>query len=292
MQRSRQPAGSGELSDDAAPSLAGAVRVAIAAAFATFLLAIGVRSDPPDPANVPIISADGRLFYLLTLGAAALIGFFAQRAERAREDAAMRRSRYIGESIVPAMATAWILPALIVGGAALLAARHPRWEEIAAAVLLAGTGVFASLVVRENLQPQEGGGVHPARIAHIALTLVVAFLLLSLLFLFRMRTVYAAPVIFVVAALLLIQVHDGIDTFPIRKMAYALVGALVLAEVTWALNYWPPTGWYAGAILTSIFLGMTLVTGARMVGALDRPRAAQYAGLSTALFLVFTWLSW
>jgi hypothetical protein len=277
--------------DDLAPSPAAAARVAVVGAVATLLLGVAVRSDPPDPANVPLLSADGRLFYLLTLGAAILVAVLAQRAERVREELAARRSRYVGRSIVPAMATAWILPALTVAGAILLAARHTQWQETAAAVLLAGTGVFASLVVRENLSPEEGHAISAARVAHVVLSLSVAFLLLSLLFMFRMRTLFAGPAIFIVGLLLLVQVHDGIDTYPVRKIASGLLGALLLAEVTWGLNYWPPVGWYAGAILTSVFLGVTLATGARMAGTLDRARALQIAALSGALVGLFTWLS-
>jgi hypothetical protein len=272
------------------PSPAGAARVAIVAAFVTLLMGVAVRSDPPDPTNVPVISADARLFYILTIGAAVFVGVISQRAERIREALAARRSRYLGDSVVPAMATAWILPSLIVVGSLLLVARHNRWQEIAAAVLLAGTGVFASLIVRESLSAASPRGPGIARIAQVALTIWVAFLVMALLFQFRMRTLYSAPLIFVTSMLLLVQIHDGIDTYPIRRIAYGLLGALLLAEATWALNYWPPAGWYAGAILATIFLGIALFTGARMTGELTRNRSVQYALLTGFLFVAFAYL--
>ncbi|HUG15156.1 MAG TPA: hypothetical protein VMM78_09070 [Thermomicrobiales bacterium] len=256
------------------------------------LLGIGVRGNPPDPVNVPILSSDGRLFYLLALGAVALIAVLAQRAERAREALAASRSRFVGQSIVPAPATAWILPALTVLGAALLVARHHRPIEIAAATLLAATGVFASLTVRENLPVYVDGRVNPARVAHVVLTIAIAFVVLTLVFMFRMRTLVSGPAIMIVSLLLLIQVHDGVDTWPVRKLAFGALGAVALAEITWALNYWPPVGWYAGAILTVTFTGIALVSGAQMTGTLNRERALLFASATAGLLLACTVLSW
>jgi hypothetical protein len=277
---------------DGQPASTGIIRVTVVAGLATMLLGIAIRSNPPDPVNVPILSSDGRLFYLLSIGAAALVAVMAQRAERVREAIAASRSRYVGKSIVPAPATAWILPALAVIGAVLLIARHHRWQEIAAATLLAASGVFASLTVRENLNDQLGNTVSPARVAHVVLTIAVAFMVITLLFMFRMRTMLSGPAIMLVALLLFLQVHDGIDTWPIRKLAYAVLGALALAQFTWALNYWPPIGWYAGAILTAVFAGMTFVTGGRLTNTLTRERAIVYATATAATVLLFTGLSW
>jgi hypothetical protein len=273
-------------------SSAGIVRVTVVAFAVTLLLGIAVRSNPPDPVNVPILSSDGRLFYLLTLGASVLVGVMAQRAERAREALMASRSKFVGQSIVPALATAWILPMLAVLSAVLLIARHNRWIEIAAATLLAASGVFASLTVRENLNAREDGSLNLAKVAHVVLTIAVAFLILTLVFMFRMRTLLSAPAVLIVSLLLLIQIHDGIDTWPVRKIAYATLGALLLAEVTWGLNYWPPIGWYAGAILTAILAGVALASGAQMTNSLTRQRAVLYASGTGGVILMATLLSW
>lgn len=270
----------------------GIIRVTVVAGLATVLLGMAVRSNPPDPVNVPVLSSDGRLFYLLTLGTAILVGVMSQRAERVREALAASRSRFIGESVVPAPATAWILPAMTVLGAILLVARHTRWVEIAAATMLAASGVFASLTVRENLTSTEAGRVNPARAAHVVLTIAVAFVVLTLTFMFRMRTLISGPAVFIVAFLLLIQAHDGIDTWPIRKIAYGALGALALAEVTWGLNYWPPVGWYAGSILTAGFAGIIFITGAQLTHALTKDWAIIAAASTAGMLVVLTILSW
>lgn len=274
------------------PTATGIIRATTAAAFTTLLLGVAVRSSPPDPSNVPILSSDGRLFYLLTIGAAVLVGLLSQQAERKREAIAASRSRYVGESVVPAPATAWILPAFTVVAAVLLVARHTRWVEIGAATLLAATGVFASLTVRENLEVREGAGISPGRAAHIVLTIAVAFVVFTLLFMFRMRTLYSGPAILAVSLLLLLQIHDGVDVWPVRKLAYAVLGALAMAQVTWGLNYWPPVGWYSGAILTVTFSGLAFVAGDRLTNALTRERTILYGTATLALVLLLTGLSW
>jgi hypothetical protein len=285
-----QPSASLQLEPGSTPT--GIIRVTVVAGFATLMLGVAVRSNPPEPVNVPILSADGRLFYLLAIGAVMLVGAMAQRAERVREALAASRSRYIGESIVPAPATAWILPGLTVLGAVLLVARHTRWIEIAAATLLAASGVFASLTVRENLTSNQAGRVNPARVAHVVLTVAVAFVVLTLVFMFRMRTLISGPAILIISLLLLIQVHDGIDMWPVRKIAYGALGALALAEITWGLNYWPPVGWYAGGILTTVFAGITAITGAQLMNALSRDRAAIYVASAAGVVGVLAVLSW
>jgi hypothetical protein len=53
--------------------------------------------------------------------------------------------------------------------------------------------------------------------------------------------------------LLLLQLTEGEDTIFGRRLVYALIGGLLLGQVTWVLNYWKATGWTGGAALLVFF---------------------------------------
>lgn len=263
-----------------------AIVFALGASLVTLAFGLWARSLAPDPREVPILSAEARPFYLLLVVAAILFGaavsLLRRRAAPASEPAEWTE-RYTRPLTID---TSWMLPAVTLLGALLLVARYHRAQDIAAAVLLAGTGVFAAITVRDGIRDNEEPPLSPARLALLVLTGGVGFVALALVFLYKTRTLYSGPVVFIVAALLLIQSQDGLRVLPIRRVAHGLIGASALAQVTWALNEWPPTGWWGGGVLVSILLGYALIGSAALAGMLTRERVWSYAGLAGLLFLV------
>ncbi|HMM40761.1 MAG TPA: hypothetical protein PKA95_02535, partial [Thermomicrobiales bacterium] len=185
----------------------------------------------------------------------------------------------------PPLATAWVLPAMVLLAAALLVARYHTPPIVVMAAVLSATGTFAALSIREVIAADDDGD-QPLLIVHVGLSLVVAYVVVALLLQYQARLLFTVPAVFVVIALILLQVHDGIPTYPVRRQAYALVGALVAVEVVWPLSYWPPMGWWTGAIVASVVTGYALVTRANLLRRLTGIAAIQYAGLTAAL-LVF-----
>lgn len=263
----------------------------VAASVLTLLLGIWSRSAMPDPRNVPFISGDSRLLYGVGVAVAVGLGIAAVLLARMRmrvEASSEWSSRYTTPSGIE---TRWILPALTMLGAFLLVARYHRGQDIAAAMLLAGSGVFAAVTVRESLTTDDVSPRAPARMSHLILTTGIAFVVFALILLYRTRTLYAGPLTFTVGFLLLLQAQDRIASFPIRRVAYALVGAIAIAQATWALTSWPPSGWWTGGVLASIVLGYALISGAQLAGRLSRDLAINSVGVTTVIAVACAYLA-
>ena len=259
-----------------AASLPPAVLMAVAAGLVTLALGIYARHAKPSILDTPLIGHGTRSFYLIALVAVVGIGWQAHRFF----DRPIR-----GYTPYPPLATAGILPAMIVLASALLVGRYHTAPIVVMAAVLAATGAYAALSIRDVIDSGDTGD-QPVLLIHVGLSLVVVFVNVALLLQFQARLLFLAPTIFVVTALLLLQVHDGVPTYPVRRQAYALVGALIAAEVVWPLTYWPPLGWWSGAVVASVVTGYALVTRANLMRRLTGVAAAQYAGLTAAL-LVF-----
>lgn len=260
----------------AVPALPPAVMLSGAAGLVTLALGLYARHAKPSVLDTPLIDSGGRLFYILALVAAAGVGW---RAHRAYD------RPVVGYTPYPPLATAWILPMMTALGAALLVARYHTPPIIVMAAVLAVTGTFVALSVREVIAGREAAD-QPLLMIHVGLSLVVAYVVVALLLQYQARLLFTVPAVFAITALVLLQIHDGIPTYPVRRQAYALVGALVAVEIVWPLSYWPPMGWWSGAVVASVVTGYSLVTRANLLRRLTGIAALQYAGLTAAL-LVF-----
>lgn len=250
----------------------------LSAAAGALVLVLGLyaRHARPSILDTPFLDSGARLYYLLAFVAAAGLGWHIHRAYDLPP---------AGYTPYPPLPTVWILPALTVLGAALLVARYHTAPIVVMAAVLAGTGTFAALSLREVFRDEHH--VEPMMQAvHVGLSLVVGFVVIALVLQYQARLAVTLPAVFMVTALLLLQIHDGIPTYPVRRQAYALVGALIAGEVVWPLTYWPPMGWWAGAVVASVITGYALVTRANLLRRLTPVSAVQYAGL-TAAMLVF-----
>jgi hypothetical protein len=251
-----------------------AMRLAVGSALLTFALAFYVRSLDLLRTDVPLRASDGRFFWVVTIVAVMAFGFVAQ---------------YVSTNEVPSGAvdrarTATVasngasLPALVVFAAVQFAAWDSRLVVVFAAPLLAGAGVFTAVVVRYYLLSGDDAVLPGARLVHLALTTGVAFLSLSLARGWMGGPGYTLVVIAILSSLLLYQGFDGVRAFPIRRVAYALVGGVVVAESAMALSYWPPSGWFGGAFVTTVFVVILLTIEAILSRRITTDVAARYLG--------------
>jgi hypothetical protein len=153
----------------------------------------------------------------------------------------------------PAVSTLPILPAIATFGAVLLVSIYHTTAMIAIAPAVLAPTLLVALIARYHLEDDLGRLRRAARTVHILLTHGVAFLALAAIYINKVRSLLSASVVALVVVLLLVQIADG-ERFPTeRRLIYGLVGGLVLGEITWALNYWPLTGWTGGAVLLIAF---------------------------------------
>ena len=245
-----------------------ALAAGVAAGVLALPLTLYARSAAPDPVYTPLIASDGRLYYALALAACAAVGGVAARAAGpSRGDA-----------------SAWALPATVMFAALGIAGAYPSWPIALATPILAGSGVFAALLVRYLLHvgPSQTRGA--AEVARLVLSNVVGYVAFSVILLHHSRGAYALPALFIIAALLMLHWTEGELGFE-RRVGYALIVALAVAEAAWALGYFQSSGWRLGALSQAIWYGMAAVVLAHARGALNRAALARHAGTAGAVAL-------
>lgn len=268
----RQPAGP----IDAVQALA--LRLAIVAALLTVGLSLYARSLDLLRTDIPLQASNGRLFWL-----ASVIGVIAFGYAVVHVSATTLSSLPASPRPDTGVSGAAILPALVVFAALQFVAWDSRVVVVIAAPLIAGAAVFAAVVVRGYMLSGDPAILPGARIVHLALTAGVAFLSLSLARGWMAGVAYTLAVVLVIAGLLLFQAFDGIRAYPIRRVAYALAAGMVLAEVAVGLSYWPPSGWYGGAILATVFVVLMLTVESVLSRRVSTDLAARYIGAGVAV---------
>lgn len=251
-----------------------ALQLAGAAAAVTLLLALYGRSLDLLRTDIPFRASNGRYYWFAVIVASIALGLVAQRLSW--HDQLLANVQHRAPLTVAYGAA--ILPGLVMFAALQFVGWDSRAVIVVAAPLLAGAGVFTAAVVRHYLLTGDAATLPGARLVHLALTTGVAFLSLSLTRNWMAGPLYTLVVATIIAGLLLVQAFDGVRAYPIRRVAYALAGACVLGQAAYALSYWPPSGWYDGAMLTACFAVILLVVDAILTRRISTDIVARYAG--------------
>lgn len=175
------------------------------------------------------------------------------------------------------------LPVCALLSSVLLTMRDARWAVLLIAALLVGGCVVIAQLLWEALRPPPGQPVPlAAQAGALTLTLLVGFLLLTLLDLRRppgwMLGLLVAAII---VALALPHADEELPIETLRlRLGAAAAGAGLLA---WATTWWPPAGWAPGGILTVLLAAsIVLVEG---VPRLHVEHPATQRGLAAGLLL-------
>lgn len=258
-----------------------ALRLAIGAAGLTIALGLYARSQDLLRTDEPFRESSGRAFWFLAFVAAVGFGIVVARVTDRGES----------RNVSNVAASAAILPGLVLFSAFQFLAWDSRTAIVSSAPLLAGAGVFTAVIVRHYLLSGDDTVYPGARLIHSVLTAGVSFLALSLARGWMDGWVFTLVAVFVLSGLLLYQAFDGIRAFPVRRIAYAVAGAIVVSELALALRYWPPTGWYGGAILTTVFVTLMLVSEAILTRKVSIERIVRNIGAGTFLCVLLGFLA-
>jgi hypothetical protein len=250
-------------------------------------LAFYSRSTSPDAGSVPLISTDGRGYYLAALLVTIVLAGIVQALET--DDPARLVNRY-GERIYqfrqPAPRTAWILPTVGLYAIFLLLALHHSLIVILLAPFLAGGLVLAARVARFEVMSGSQATFPAVTLAHQVLVYSVTAGTLMALFAFRSRTLYAGPVIFLAAMLLMLSLYDGTDSPPVRRFVFAAIGGMALAQVSWALGYWNISTLAGGALLALTFVFYGNLSRVELVRGITRQYAIVNAACAVPVFII------
>ena len=192
----------------------------------------------------------------------------------------------------PLVPTRPLLPAVATFGAVLLISVYHSRAMIAVAPALLAPTLLAILVARYHLHDPSGAARRTARTAHVLLTHGVAFLTLATIYINKVRSLLSASTVALVACLLLLQLTDA-EHYPAeRRFIYGLVGGVILGEVTWALNYWPLTGWTGGALLLIAFYLVAGLILAQTGAGVRRRDLLEYGAVGAIAFAIVTASLW
>ncbi len=266
--------------------------VAGIAGLLVLVLGISVRKAMPDPTQVPLLSADGRIYYLAVFLSAALTGIAWYVVDPDR--AAHYRISYaevVNEQRAELGTTGWIGPSIATYSAGMFLVMYNRWLSIVVLLLLTtiAIAVYASAryAVVNRIRIQR---LRPVASLLIAV-LFLAFLGYSAIYLFKAPLRYTVPLVGILTAIMMVLHFAGLhDAWP-WSAAWTGVVVLVLAEAVWAMSYWD-TSWYiGGAILTLVFFVVGSLAVSRIMNELTALTVYIRLAIAVPAFIVLALLS-
>jgi len=147
----------------------------------------------------------------------------------------------------------WIVPGLAALAMADLLTRINTWGPWIG-VLAIGIVLITVLVGAEyvSLSPNASGyGV--ARLVLTGVSYVIAFTLFTLIYSTRERSAISATLNFFVATFLALDLLAPHIIGLGRASIFAVITGLIVAQITWALNYWNISNWSGGMLLVTVF---------------------------------------
>lgn len=263
--------------------------VSIAVAAATALFALYTRASHPNAAGIMLFQAEEWRFWSVGVGLSILAGAVVARLSGVTLPSSTKLSPFDEPVALP---TGALYPTVATFSAVLAISVYHAQPSITVVPVLLAVLLFAGLLARAHLEDEVGAIRQAALTAHVLVTHLVAFLALAMIYINKVRSLLSATTVAVVAGLLFLQLTDG-ERFPAeRRLIYGLVGAVVLGEVTWALNYWPLTGWTGGALLLVAFYLLAGLILAQVRGGLRPARLVEYGLVSGVAFGVITYSLW
>ncbi len=178
------------------------------------------------------------------------------------------------------LATAWVFPALtIFSGLLVISVYHDRrWWVVAPVVVC--LALLIGMIARVLLAEHDGFGYDVARTSLTVVTYVVAFISLAMIYINKLRSVYSASAVAIICFFLLLQMTDGEEPALTRRIVYAVVGALIVGQVTWIINYWSATGWTGGAFLLAVFYLVAGLASAQLRDRVQPFDAIEFGGVA------------
>jgi len=189
-------------------------------------------------------------------------------------------SARIGRSKVEFAPFSWVLPSLLVVGTYLFLRLFDS-----AAVQIAGT-VVSSLVLLVviiaqyyTIGRQEGLYGWSVIGLNIA-TYIAGFLLYGAIYVNKWRALQSAPLVGLVTVLLTYELLRQTKAPNQTLLIYSLINGLILAEVSWALNYWLVKVLIGGIVLLLTFYVLVGLMQAHLTKNLNRAVLREYGVVS------------
>jgi hypothetical protein len=246
------------------------------------VLAIYVQGDGSAD-RLPLAQETNALYWGMAAVAVLLAAGGALYAERA----AARAARAVGRTrSTTALPTAGTVPAIATLAAVLLVATYHNVAMLVVGPLIAFLGNAGALFSRDLLDDAGDTAQRTATTIHTLVIHAVAFLAMSAVYLNKMPTPVAAPLIGLIGGVLTLETLERGDGARETRLLYALLAGWVLALATVALNWWQTHGWTGGAVLLVCFYLASGVLLARTQRSILRGRDLVEFGVVSLLAFV------
>ncbi len=173
----------------------------------------------------------------------------------------------------------------------LVAVHSVGWwgYQLAGAV---GLGLMLAIVISMQLATHtlDTAGRRALRLLLNALAYALALGLYALVFGARLRSLLSGTGIMVVSGLIALELYRNNETNASRIWLYAGLTALLMGELTWALNYTALTAQVGSALLLLVFYTLTGIVQQSLWGRLDRRAMAEYGIVLAAGLIVIATL--
>ena len=179
----------------------------------------------------------------------------------------------------------WILPSLaIITPFAFFRLFSASLQMVAAivALVVAGVMLLTALVGQHYVLDRRPNIRYKARLVLQSMTFLLAFTGFSAIYYARMRTLYSAALVGTMGVLL---AYALLQWTPPRQGLFVLacVIGLMLAEATWALNYWSASFLLGGVLLLVVFYITSGLVQHQLEGTLSRHVLWEYGLLGSGL---------
>ncbi|GAB4447522.1 MAG: hypothetical protein OHK0015_51690 [Chloroflexi bacterium OHK40] len=188
--------------------------------------------------------------------------------------------------------TFWVLPSFsVIGSFAFFRLFSGILEgaAFALALLAAGGSLLVVLVAQHYALDRDPEVRQRAQTVLQVIGYLIAFGCFSAVYYTRYRTLYSATMIGLTATLLAVALLAY--TPRASNLLLSVLVGLVLAEATWALNYWATTFLMAGTLLLVIFYVIVSLLQHRGAGRLSRRLLLEYSLLGGSLFAAIVYVT-
>lgn len=172
-------------------------------------------------------------------------------------DAIMRTHPLVQGRTLPYRFTFWVLPTVLALAGLALLSELPWWGYQIVIILGTGAALAVAIVCEyRTIDPQDPRH-RLARLLLNAAVYVSALLMLVLIYASRARSVISATGVLVSSILLALELLRVEGNQTARTWLYAVITGIVMAELTWALNYLAIDARVGGAALLLVFYAAT-----------------------------------
>jgi hypothetical protein len=179
----------------------------------------------------------------------------------------------------------WILPGIVAGLSVFLLSRVSAWPMWIGGLLLFSVGISLIISAEYTAVSPDTSGYPTARLALNMLAYLLAFVLFTVIYQTRTRSLVTATVTLITAASLALDLLSVADVQFSRVLLFAGIVGLLIGESTWVLNYWQISGWTGGLLLLLIFYVTVNVAHQHL---LERLRASILVEFAAVTVVVLT----